>query len=185
MWVRELRRILSRTWLRLRELVALEDFSLQIAAREGGHLSRIPHRVLQPVQSHQQREPGRHGQRFYSRCNQQRLRRNRIRRFDAPIPVRHKTRLLTLGQPWLPIAALAIGSHLTLQGHLARSIHRDFWSLSLKEDRRYRPRFACHSKVISSHCAKVESSCWKPANWPDETTGALYAPVHQKGRGFP
>ena len=31
----------------------------------------------------------------------------------------------------------------------------------------------CHSKVINSYCGKVESSCWKPANWSDETTGAL------------
>src|SRR5207249_7381105 len=29
----------------------------------------------------------------------------------------------------------------------------------------------CHSKMRSSYSSKVESSCSKPANWPDERTG--------------
>src|SRR5206468_2189523 len=30
---------------------------------------------------------------------------------------------------------------------------------------------SCHSKMRSSYSSKVESSCSKPANWPDERTG--------------
>src|SRR5213592_1855625 len=39
----------------------------------------------------------------------------------------------------------------------------------------------CHSKMRSSYSSKVESSCSKPANWPDERTGD--AGVKHEGSG--